>query len=170
LSLSVAAAEATKEKTLKRLFNISRFQHQYPGFLETRGLAIANEVVIAPMHAKMKAAKYSQKIIDSTRVKDFQIFGNGVMEFTIVSDYETEDGAEVAKFREEGTKRWWNKPVKKLALSWIAAAVRAFSKGHWMPARPGTHIVKNTIAEKAQMAQDRLDKETDDLLTKMLKS
>jgi len=170
MSFQSTAAISNKKAFLDRLFKVMQFQHQYPGFLEAKGLEIVQSEIIAPMHKKMKLADYSQKIIDSTKIQDFKILDNGEMEFTIVSELIVDGNFDAAEAREKGTRRWFNKPVKKLALSWVAASIRFFSKGHWMPARPGTHIVQDTIAEKLAIAQAKLDQETDEMLSKILKS
>jgi hypothetical protein len=170
MSAETPTVITNKDAFLKRLFGIMRFQQQYPGFLEEEAMKIVNKEIIQVIHKRMAAARYSQKIIESTRAENLQVLGNGILEVDIISDYTTPEGAEAAEFREKGTKRWFNRPVRKLALHWIAAGLRAFSKGHWMPARPGSNIIKDTIAERLPIAQEKLDQATDEMLTKMLKS
>lgn len=159
-----------KPKAIKRLFKVMQIQQQYPQFLEIQGLRIINQEIIDPMQKRMEAEGYSKKIIDSTRVLEINVGGDGVLDYTIISDYESDDGFDVAKGREEGTEGVFLRPVFKLALTWIQFGIRLFSFGHFRPGIDETHIVRDVNRENNPIAQEKLDQETDKLFSKILKS
>jgi len=159
-----------RKKVLQRLFKVMQIQQQYPGFLEIQATRILNEELIDPMQKKMEAAGYSRKIIDSTRVLEVNIGGDGILDYAIISDYEADGGFDVAKGREEGTEGVFLRPIFKLALTWIQQGIRLFSFGHFRPGIDATHIVRDVNRENNPAAQAKLDQETDQMFEKILKS
>jgi len=77
---------------------------------------IAEEITIFVIHAKMRAAGFSEKIIDGTILDNIEIIGNKKIRFHIRSEYFSSTGFDVALGREEGTDDHFIKPVVKQAL------------------------------------------------------
>lgn len=153
---------------MKLVFNLTRFEMQYPRFVETVGIKIAEEEILRPIHARMRDFKYSEKIIDSTRIEDVEVTPNGQLIFDVVSDYEV-PGYDVASGREHGTIRHFIKPVIAKALRFILGGfVVGFSKGHWVKGIVKSNVIAKTIEEMIPIAQERLNKETDDFLKRNL--
>lgn len=163
-------SKKVKDRAIKRLFKVMQIQQQYPGFLEIQALKIINQTIVDPMQNQMEAKGYSRKIIDSTRVLEIKVGGEGIIDFAIISDYEADGGFDVAKGREEGTEGVFLRPVFKLALRWIQQGIALFSFGHFRPGIDATHIVRDVMKENTPIAQAKLDAETDQLFTKILKS
>ena len=113
-----------QEDNMRTVFNLTRFEMQYPEFVKSIAPKIADEEILKPVHSRMKDFGYSQKIIDSTRIENLQISNLGELEFDVVSDYKSELGFDVAKAREKGTIRHFIKPVNAKALSFIAGRPR----------------------------------------------
>lgn len=159
-----------RSRTMKRVFQIMQIQNQYPRFLEVEGLKILNQEIVDPMQKKMEAAGYDEKIIQSTRVLEINVTGEGILDFAIISDYEADGGHDVALGREEGTEGVFLRPVFKLALTWIQQGIRLFSFGHWRPGIDATHIVRDVVRENTPAAQAKLDAATDRMFSKILNS
>ena len=154
---------------MKLVFNLTRFKMQYPRFVETVGIKIAEEEILRPIHARMKDFRYSPKIIAATRIEDVKITNDGQLIFDVISDYESETGFDVSRAREEGTKRHFIKPVTAKALRWIVGGfVVAFSKGHWVKGITKSNVIAKTIVEMTPIAQERLNVETDNFLKRTL--
>ena len=120
------------DEHMKNVYNRTRFVMQYPSFRLDTATELLNGVMLPEVHAAMRALHFDQKIIDSTRIQNIRVSADGDIDYQIISDYTSDDGFDVSKAREEGTKRHFIKPVVKLALSWLAGYVRLFSKGHWV--------------------------------------
>ena len=145
----------------KKAFIAMKSQVQYPRFLREEVKKIANDVILKPLHSRMRSFGYSQKIIDGTTIENLEIGRNGTLSFDVVSDYDSELGFDVAKAREEGTKSHFIKPVNAKALSFIAGGfIRAFSKGHFVRGITATNVVSKTVQEKIPEAQARLNEAT----------
>ena len=154
---------------MRLIFNLTRFEMQYPNFVRTIGQKVADEEILKPIHSRMKNFGYSQKIIDSTRIENLQIDKLGLMTFDVVSDYKSETNFDVAKAREEGTVAVFVKPVIKKALSFIAGGfIRAFSKGHLRRGITASNVIEFSVDELTPIAQVRLNEETDNFLQRSL--
>lgn len=156
------------EDVMQLVAKITRFELQYPQFVKQRAETVVNQEIVDKIRDKMEAKGYDKKIIQQVRVEFVSIDPNGFIEFDIISDYETDEGFDVAKMMEEGRRGFFDKPVIKQALSWIVAGLRLFSKGHFIPIRPGDKFVKSTIDEMEETVQNRLNTETDDLLNRSI--
>jgi hypothetical protein len=145
---------------MKLLFNVTRFEMQYPRFIEQTARQIIDEEILQPIKTGMRQFGYSQKIIDGTTIENFFVDSNGFIQFDVVSDYKSENGFDVAKAREEGTKDHFIKPVVKTALSWIVGNLRLFSKGHWVKGFTKSNIIKKTTETRFPIAQERITQES----------
>ena len=154
----------------KRAFVVMKTQVQYPRFLREEAKKIADNVILKPLHSRMKSFGYSQKIIDGTTIENLTIGRNGTMSFDVVSDYTSESGFDAASARETGTRSHFVRPVNAKALSWIAGGfIRAFSKGHWVRGITPTNVVKKTVQEKIPEAQARLNEATDLFISRSMR-
>lgn len=160
---------ATEQK-LKRVFNVMQIKLQYPRFLEITATRIANEVILDAIHQRMRARKYSRKIIDSTFIEKVEINQAGIISFDVVSDYESEKGFDVSEAREEGTFGVFVKPIFKKVLRWIDQGIARFSFGHFRRGISASNIIDLTVEERLPIVQEQLDQETDNFLDKVLKS
>lgn len=153
---------------MKLVFNLTRFQMQYPRFVATVGVKIAEEEILKPIHARMKDFNYSDKIIASTRIEDVQVTSEGRLDFNVISDYEV-PGHKVSEGREFGTKRHFIAPIVAEALRFILGGfVVGFSKGHWVKGIVKSNVISKTIQEMTPHAQARLNKETDEFLKRIV--
>ena len=145
---------------MKLVFNVTRFEMQYPRFIEESARKIIDEEILQPIKIAMKSFDYSDKIIDDTTIENLFVDGSGFIQFDVVSDYKTELGFDVAKAREEGTKNHFIKPLVKAALSWLAGTIRLFSKGHWIKGFTKSNIIKKTTEIRFPIAQERITQES----------
>jgi hypothetical protein len=154
----------------KKAFLAFKTQVQYPRFVREEAKKIAEDVILKPLHSRMRSFGYSQKIIDGTTIKNIIINRTGSMSFDVVSDYDSELGFDVAKAREKGTVSHFIKPINVKALSFIAGGfIRAFSKGHFVKGITATNVVQKTVQEKIPEAQARLNEATDRFIARSLK-
>ena len=154
----------------KKAFFAFKTQIQYPRFIRTESEKIANEVILKPLHQRMRSFGYSEKIIDGTTIENIQVNRTGSLTFDVVSDYESESGFSVADAREKGTVDHFVKPVNKKALSWIAGGfVKAFSKGHTVRGITASNVIRETVREKTPEAQARLNDATDEFIARSMK-
>jgi len=145
---------------MKLLFNVTRFEMQYPRFIKQTSSQIIDEEILNPIKTGMRSFGYSEKIIDGTFIDNLFVDDNGFIQFDVVSDYKTELGFDVAKAREKGTKRHFIKPIAKAVLSWVTSNVRIFSKGHWVKGFTKSNIIKKTIEAQFPIAQERITQES----------
>lgn len=115
---------------------------------------IANEITIFVIHAKMRAAGFSEKIIDGTILDNIEIIGNKKIRFHIRSEYFSSTGFDVAVAREEGTDDHFIKPVVKKALHG-GSDWPFFSKGHEVSGIMAFFIVRDTVKETAPRVQEQ---------------
>ena len=154
----------------KKAFLVLKTQVQYPRFLREQAKKIADDVILKPLHSRMKSFGYSEKIINGTTIENFSIGRNGTMSFDVVSDYDSESGFDVAKAREEGTIDHDLPKIEGRTYSWIAGGfIRAFSKGHRVKGFTATNVVKKTVQEKISEAQARLNEATDLFIARSMK-
>lgn len=151
---------SSQQDVMKLLFNVTRFEMQYPRFIEETARRIIDEEILQPIKTAMKSFDYSEKIINDTTIENLFVDGNGFIQFDVVSDYKSESGFDVAKAREEGTKDHFIKPVAKAAISWVAGGVRQFSKGHWVKGFTKSNIIKKTTEARFPIAQERISQES----------
>ena len=157
------------EDNMRLVFDLTRFEMLYPEFIKTVAPKIADEVILSEIKKRMKDFRYSQKIIDSTRIENLQTDNKGNLEFDVVSDYKSELGFDVAEAREKGTIRHFIKPINAKALRFILGGfVVGFSKGHWVKGITASNVIEKTVAEMIPVAQERLNKETDEFLSRSL--
>ena len=157
------------DDNMKTIFNLTRFEMQYPEFIHTVGLKIANEEILEPIKSRMRGFGYSEKIINETTIQNFTITRNGEFSFTIDSDYKSDDGFDVARGREKGTRKFFSRPTVAKALSWISGGfIRAFSKGHWAGGITASNVITKSISELTPVAQQKLNEATDELLQRRL--
>lgn len=150
----------SQDDVMRLLFNVTRFEMQYPRFIEQTARKIIDEEILQPIKIAMKSFGYSQKIIDDTTIENLFVDESGFIQFDVVSNYTSESGFDVAKAREKGTKAHFIKPVVKLALSWVVGNIRIFSKGHWVKGFTKSNIIKKTTEARFQIAQERINQES----------
>ena len=119
---------------------------------------IAQEITMFVIHAKMRAAGFSEKIIDGTILDNIEIIGNKKIRFHIRSEYFSSTGFDVALGREEGTDDHFVKPVVKEALHG-GSTWPFFSKGHEVSGIMALFIVRDTVKETAPRVQEQYRKE-----------
>ena len=154
----------------KKAFLAMRIQVQYPRFVREEAKKIAEDVILKPLHSRMKSFGYSEKIITGTTIENIIINRTGSMSFDVVSDYDSESGFDIATAREKGTVSHFIKPINAKALSFIAGGfIRAFSKGHFVKGITATNVVQKTVQEKIPEAQARLNEATDRFISRSLK-
>jgi len=154
----------------KQAFVAFKTQVQYPRFVREEAKKIAEDVILKPLHSRMKSFGYSQKIIDGTTIENIIVNRTGSMSFDVVSDYDSELGFDVAKAREEGTIDHDLPKVPGRIYSWIAGGfIRAFSKGHFVKGITATNVVQKTVQEKIPEAQARLNEATDRFMERSMK-
>jgi len=152
---------SSQQDVMKLLFNVTRFEMQYPRFIEESARQIIDQEILQPIKIAMRSFGYSEKIIDGTTIENLFLDSNGFIQFDVVSDYKSELGFDVAKAREEGTKRHFIKPINAKALVWIIGGfIKGFSKGHWVKGITKSNIIKKTTEAKFPFAQDRITQES----------
>ena len=152
---------SSQQDVMKLLFNVTRFEMQYPRFIEEAARQIIDEEILQPIKTAMREFDYSQKIIDGTTIENLFVDNNGFIQFDVVSDYKSETGFDVATAREKGTKRHFIKPVNVKALVWIIGGfVKAFSKGHWVKGFTKSNIIRKTTEARFPIAQERITQES----------
>ena len=144
-------------------------QLQYPRFIREQAKKIADDVILKPLHSRMRDFGYSPKIIAGTTIENIEVSGNGTLSFDVVSEYDSESGFDVATAREKGTARHFVKPVNAKALSFIVGGfIRGFSKGHFVNGITATNVLQKTVKEKIPEAQARLNEATDDFIKRSM--
>lgn len=118
----------------------------------------------------MKFKKYSEKIIDITRIENVNIdLQIGNISYDVVCDYITVSNFDISKVREEtGTVRHFIKPIKKKSLHFILRGVEFFSKGHWVKGIIASHIISDTMKEMEPFIEKRLQQEGDTLFERTM--
>jgi hypothetical protein len=145
---------------MRLAFDITRFEMQYPRFVQERAGKIIKEEMLVPIHRAMRGFSYSEKIIKGTTIENVNVSDQGYVQFDVVSDYRSESGFDVARAREEGTKRHFIKPAVMAALSWVSMNLRLFSKGHWVRGIARSNVIQKTVEATFPMVQNRLNEET----------
>ena len=149
--------QRTSPEGMKKIASIIKMEMQYPRWVRFTAKQVLEDITLKQTHSRMKDFGYSEKIIKNTKVQNIQIKDDGELEYEIFSKL-MRGKYDVAKGREEGTKRHKITPNKKEALSWIAGGfVRAFSKGHWVKGITKSNIIEKTIEEFEPQVQERLD-------------
>ena len=151
---------SSSQDVMKLLFNLTRFEMQYPRFIEESARQIIDQEILQPIKNAMRTFGYSEKIIDGTFIDNLFVEDNGFIQFDVVSDYKSELGFDVAKAREKGTKRHFIKAVTKAAISWVSNNIRLFSKGHWVKGFTKSNIIKKTTETQFPIAQERIIQES----------
>jgi len=121
----------------------------------------ADESILNDIHKEMETQKISKKIIETTYVGPINIVQGKSATIHIISDYTSDDGFDVGKAREEGTKDHMVKPVQKKALSWIDGSTgkrRFDSKGHMVSGLPRLLIIEKAISKNKQKIKDSYEK------------
>ncbi len=147
---------------MRLVFDITRFEMQYPRFVQEKVEKIIHDEMLLPIHKAMRSFNYSEKIIKGTTIENINISDQGYVQFDIISDYKSESGFDVAKAREKGTKRHFIKPLALGGvLRWIVGGfVAGFSKGHWVKGITRSNIIAKTVETTFPIAQNRLNQET----------
>jgi len=154
----------------KKAFLAFTIQIQYPRFIREESKKIAEEVILKPLHQRMRSFGYSEKIINGTTIENITVNKTGSLTFDVVSDYESESGFSVANAREAGTVDHDLPKVQGRTYSWIVGGfIRAFSKGHRVRGITATNVVRKTVQEMIPQAQNRLNEATDRFLERSMK-
>ena len=118
----------------------------------------ANLVITNAIHRKMAEAGFSIKIIRGTYLDNIEMIGTKTVRLFFRSEFFASTGFDVALAREEGTRRHFIAPVKKLAL-YGGPKWPYFSKGHWVSGIQALQIVEKTVKEKTAQLQDDYNKQ-----------
>lgn len=147
---------------------------QLPQFQQATILRIATQKTLHLIHNRMRAAGFSQKIIDGTTITNVELLSATKARLHFRSEYFSDLGFDVAVAREKGTKRHFVAPEeaptltallsgafqKKAALHFITKGGEdAFSKGHFVEGIVALMIVGLTVGETEQAVQDQYSKE-----------
>ncbi|KKN75405.1 hypothetical protein LCGC14_0380260 [marine sediment metagenome] len=114
---------------------------------------IGEILVLGTIHARMRAAGFSEKIIDGTILDNIEVRGTKKVRLFFRSEYWSDTHFDVALAREKGTKKHFIKPVKKKALHG-GSKWPFFSKGHEVSGIVALKIVKNTVKQLQRQFQD----------------
>ena len=152
---------ASSQDANKLLFNLVRFEQQSPRFIEATVLRLAQEEILLPIKAKMKSNHYSQKIIDGTTIENIFVDGSGFVQFDIISEYDTEEGFDVATAREDGTRPHTIRPrdsngILRFVIKTGEVLYRKFTRN---PGIRASHIVRDTARSRQPILQQRLTEE-----------
>ena len=157
------------DRSLDVVFALEQFRIQYPRWRRMKIRQILQEIIVKEIKAKMERKYFSPKIIENTRLGHIKIDQNGDIEYSIISDYKSEEGFDVALAREEGTKRHWIAPVRKLALHWVSGYIHLFSRGHWVRGIKPHKLIERTMKQRHGMVQKKLDRATDKYFMELLR-
>jgi len=138
-----------------------RFEQQVPRFIEDAVKRIADEEILTPIKSKMKQTRYSQKIIDGTTIENIVVDGSGFVQFDVISQFETSEGFDVAKAREEGTVPHIIRPRNANGvLRWFTrTGEKVFARFARNPGIKGSHIVRDTTKSRFPIFQQKLTEE-----------
>lgn len=157
MSTDIASAQDANQL----LFNLVRFEQQLPRFIEDVVQRLAEEEILNPIKTKMKQKNYSQKIIDGTTIENIIVDGSGFVQFDVISEYNTEEGFDVATAREEGTRDHTIRPrdPKGVLRFILGGFVVGWSKGHLVKGIKASHIVRDTVKSRFPIFQQKLTEE-----------
>ena len=149
---------SSTEDRLQIVFKSQQFRLRYPRFVFVKTRRLLDEIILSEIHQKMRNLDFSKKIIDATQLDNIEISMNtGQITFDVISDYKSEDGFDVSKGREEGTKDHKLPKVEGRIYSWISKGKRFFSKGHWVRGIVANRIIRNTVRDKLPVVQKSVD-------------
>lgn len=131
---------------------------------------LVNQLIIDEIHARMRSANYSQKIIERTFLERIEFVPNGEAEIHIKSDYHSESGFDVSEAREKGTAGHRVEPVNVEALSFLINGHRVFSKGHFVSGIIGSHIMENVIQQNSSLVQSEFQRIENEWINQTLHS
>jgi hypothetical protein len=151
----------TKDDAMELVFRLTRFEMQYPKFAQQKAEELINKYYVDPIRQKMEEKGYSKKISERVRAEFVTIDTDGYIEFDIISDFESDEGFDVAKMMEEGRIAYRVVPKVKKWLHWIEQGVSIFRKKSDIPRREGDDFINKTLDEMQEEVQTRLSDETD---------
>ncbi len=130
----------------------------------------ADEAVLTSIHGDMETNNFSKKIIDRTFVGDTSIDDKKII-VHFISDYVSDDGFDVAKAREEGTKDHDVFPKKAGGwLTWIDKTGKRIFRRHSHPSGiKRLLIIKNNINSNKQKFLNSYKKEISSKLQQVLR-
>jgi len=158
--------DTLKREQEQKAFTAFTTQIQYRRFLLEKLPGLATEIILNPLHNRMRQFGYSEKIIDGTTIQNLKVDSRGFATFDVVSRYD-ENGFDVARAREKGTIRHFVQPLLAKALRFIpgGSSIAAFSKGHWVNGITATNVLEKTVKEKTPELQDTLNELASEFLT-----
>ncbi|MGI9535120.1 MAG: hypothetical protein ACR2NW_09225 [Thermodesulfobacteriota bacterium] len=145
----------TVEEAKRYRLNIAHFRANYNGFLKNKAEYFVNTLIIDKIVEEMRRENFSEKIWKNTYLKESRVEGDKVI-VTIMSEYFSETGFDVAVAREVGTKDHWirpkggtnsRNPMLTNVLSWISKGKRLFSKGHEVSGIKSLRIIEKTVRD-----------------------
>lgn len=132
-------------------------------------------LILDKIHAKMRAAGFSEKIIKNTIVSRVERRSKSKARIHFRSELFAETGYDIAVGREDGTKRHFIEPlsigtpfIEKPEALHGGSEWPYFSKGHWVDGIPALHIIKNTVREMKEPFQDEYNRELNNWYAKNL--
>lgn len=157
MSLQVTFETIEDIKRFRNNLQILKLQLLQFQAVTTRKLGVT--ITLHTIHAKMRAAGFSQKIIDGTILDEIDILGPKKVRYHFRSVYFSSTGFDVAVGREEGTKTHFIEPLSNLSPfidkpEALHFDETKFSKGHEVSGIVALFIVANTVRETAENVRD----------------
>jgi hypothetical protein len=153
---------------------VKMMRMRYDRWLQTKVIEILEEEILIPLWNNMRAAGYSDKIIEGTDISQIIRMGRKIL-VKVRSDYMAVDdngkSFDVARAREFGTKSHWIEPVGRndplgiktdepKALHWITPqGTNAFSKGHVVGGIKAGHLVRDIVRDRKKIVKARIKAE-----------
>lgn len=122
-------------------------------------------LILDKIHQKMRAAGFSERIIENTTVLRVERRSKNKVRIHFRSELFADTGYDIALGREEGTDRHFIEPlsigtpfIDKPEALHGGSNWPYFSKGHWVDGIPALHIIKDTVQEMKEPFQDEYNR------------
>lgn len=159
----------TSDDVMQLVFKLTQFEMNYPRWAQIEALKLVNQEIVDKIRDKMEMKGYSKKITERVRTEFVAIDTDGFIEIDIVSDFEADDGFDVAKMMEDGRKSYTIFPRIKPLLKWIFQGMWFSKHKVEMPERPGDKFVKDVMDEMEDLVQEKLNDNTDQLMESQIR-
>ena len=159
--MEIALADILKERIEQYKLGANQIALQYPSWAKITARRIIQRVVVDVIRKRMDDAKFSKKIIRSTKIDTVEIVKD-LIRVKIRSEFFADTGFDVAVAREFGTKKHMIRPLfappnYATALRWVQDGKVRFSKGHEVSGIKSLHIIGNTITDQLPKAQQEFN-------------
>lgn len=153
---------------LRTIEDIKRFRQKITGlkiqlftFQSTTIRKLANIIIVDKIHQNMRAAGFSEKIIEGTFLDNIELLGRKKVRLFFRSEYFTDTGFDVALAREEGTDDHdvIAGPGKVLPIPTSNGII--FRKSAHPDGILALFIVSNTVKQMTAPLQDEFNRQQD---------